>query len=80
MKKLYWKFLIWFHGPFRTRITRCQYCKFRIFNNDPEAYGKMLRHKLYGHCTTVAAQMVVLEREIEETKHRLLKNILGDEL
>lgn len=80
MKKLYRKFLIWYYGNFKNRITRCNHCKFRVFNNENEAYRKMIHHNLF-NCKklTPFEQVSYLQKELDETKERLLKSILEHE-
>lgn len=75
IKRFYRKLLIWLAGPFKTRITRCDHCTFMVFNKDCDAYAKMTRHKLYSHCTTISEQMLLLEKELENTKDKLLSSL-----
>lgn len=78
-KRLYLKFRIWMAGPFKTRITRCNHCAFRVFNNDCDAYRTMIRHNLYGHCKTSAEQILYLDKQLEETKERLIKSLIENQ-
>lgn len=80
MKRLYRKFLIWHHGKFKDRIVRCNFCKFRIFNNDPESYKKMIHHNLFD-CKKLSPleQINYLEKELEKQRDQLIKSILEHE-
>lgn len=81
MKRLYRKFLIWHHGKFRNRITRCKNCKFRVFNNEYRAYGKMLSHTLFG-CVkqlTISQQLNYIESETKKLEKDFINNILDNE-
>lgn len=80
IKRLYRKFLIWSKGSFKTRITKCNHCTFRVFNNDCDAYGKMIRHNLFD-CKKLTSfeQLNYLQLETEKIRERLIRNILDHE-
>ncbi len=79
MKKLYRKFLIWYKGPFKTRMVRCHRCTFRVFHNEQDAYGKMISHNLHNHCITTFEQLDLLQKELDKSRENLIKSLMDYE-
>lgn len=76
MKKLYRKFLVWYHGPFKTRMHRCPRCAFRVFNNDSEAFKKMMNHELHSHFLSPREQLDYLNRQLQISQDRLIRSLI----
>lgn len=76
MKKLYRKFLIWYHGSFKSRIQRCHRCKFRVFKDDPEAYRQMINHELHNHFLSPKEQLDYLNRQLLEVQDKLIRSLI----
>lgn len=77
MKRLYRKFLIWYHGKFKDRITRCNHCKFRVWRNESDAYGKMIHHNLFD-CKKLSLkeQLDYLNEKLWEAQNNLIRSLI----
>lgn len=76
MKRLYRKYLIWYHGSFKSRITRCHRCSFRIFNSDSEGYSKMIHHELHNHFLSPREQLDYLNQKLWESQEKLIRSLI----